>query len=100
MTELISAPIAYPIAKLLDYFLGENESHTYRKSQLKSFLQFHRTGAEPLQEEEIGILNGVLELGAKHVETIMTPMEVIILNQGYNSSITCLTVSSYPNYAV
>ncbi|KAE9394322.1 hypothetical protein BT96DRAFT_827838 [Gymnopus androsaceus JB14] len=78
MWILGKSPIAYPIAKLLDYFLGENESHTYRKSQLKSFLQFHRTGAEPLREEEIGILNGVLELAAKHVETIMTPMKDVV----------------------
>jgi metal transporter CNNM len=25
------APIAYPIAKLLDWVLGEGESHTYKK---------------------------------------------------------------------
>ncbi|KAJ3980264.1 DUF21-domain-containing protein [Lentinula detonsa] len=74
----ILAPVAYPIAKILDYALGTNEAHMYKKSQLKSFLQLHRTGAEPLQEEEVGILNSVLELGAKHVETIMTPMKDVV----------------------
>ncbi|KAJ3751376.1 hypothetical protein DFH05DRAFT_1519565 [Lentinula detonsa] len=75
---LSPAPVAYPIAKILDYALGTNEAHMYKKSQLKSFLQLHRTGAEPLQEEEVGILNSVLELGAKHVETIMTPMKDVV----------------------
>ena len=73
---LKSAPIAYPIAKLLDYVLGANEAHTYKKAELKSFLQFHRTGEEPLRDDEITILNGVLELNSKNVETIMTPLKV------------------------
>ena len=71
-----SAPIAWPIAKLLDYVLGHNETHTYKKAELKSFLAFHRQGEEPLRDDEISILNGVLELNNKKVEQIMTPMEV------------------------
>lgn len=69
------APIAWPIAKLLDYVLGHNEISTYKKAELKSFLQFHRSGEEPLRDDEISILNGVLELNTKNVETIMTPMK-------------------------
>ncbi|KAG2135098.1 hypothetical protein DEU56DRAFT_807792 [Suillus clintonianus] len=72
------APVAYPIAKLLDYVLGQNEGHTYKKAELKSFLQFHRTGEEPLRDDEISILNGVLELNTKNVETIMTPIEDVV----------------------
>lgn len=70
------APVAWPIAKLLDLVLGANEQHTYKKAELKSFLQFHRTGQEPLRDDEISILNGVLELNTKNVETIMTPLKV------------------------
>ncbi|KAG6902677.1 hypothetical protein C0995_013369 [Termitomyces sp. Mi166 len=70
-----SAPIAYPIAKLLDWALGGKEHNTYKKAELKSFLQFHRTGEEPLRDDEINILNGVLELNTKKVETIMTRIE-------------------------
>lgn len=72
------APIAYPTAKLLDYVLGQNEGHTYKKAELKSFLQFHRTGEEPLRDDEISILNGVLELNTKNVETIMTPIQDVV----------------------
>ncbi|KAI0056763.1 DUF21-domain-containing protein [Artomyces pyxidatus] len=72
------APIAWPMAKLLDYVLGTNEAHTYKKAELKSFLQFHRSGEEPLRDDEISILNGVLELNTKNVETIMTPMKDVV----------------------
>jgi len=61
---------------LLDHILGANETHTYKKAELKSFLQFHRQGEEPLRDDEISILNGVLELNNKRAETIMTPMKV------------------------
>ncbi|KAK0244969.1 hypothetical protein EDD85DRAFT_1113 [Armillaria nabsnona] len=74
----VFAPVAWPIAKLLDLVLGANETHTYKKAELKSFLQFHRTGEEPLREDEISILNGVLELNSKNVETIMTRMEDVV----------------------
>ena len=71
-----TAPIAWPIAKLLDRILGASETHTYKKAELKSFLQFHRQGEEPLRDDEISILNGVLELNNKRAESIMTPMKV------------------------
>ncbi|KAG7439957.1 DUF21-domain-containing protein [Guyanagaster necrorhizus] len=74
----VFAPVAWPIAKLLDLVLGTNETHTYKKAELKSFLQFHRTGEEPLREDEISILSGVLELNSKNVETIMTRMEDVV----------------------
>ncbi|KAG6836069.1 hypothetical protein H0H93_011786 [Arthromyces matolae] len=85
----ILAPIAYPIAKLLDWVLGGEEHTTYKKAELKSFLQFHRTGKEPLRDDEIAILNGVLELNTKNVETIMTPLKA--------SPLHCLVLSNSPS---
>ncbi|KAI0344006.1 DUF21-domain-containing protein [Trametopsis cervina] len=72
------APIAWPVAKLLDWVLGANEAHTYKKAELKTFLQFHRQGEEPLGDDEISILNGVLELSTKKVATLMTPMKDVV----------------------
>jgi len=72
------APIAWPIAKLLDKILGKDNVNTYKKAELKSFLQFHRSGEEPLRDDEISILNGVLELNTKKVESIMTPMKDVV----------------------
>ncbi|KAI1790507.1 hypothetical protein LXA43DRAFT_1016567 [Ganoderma leucocontextum] len=72
------APVAWPIAKLLDFVLGHDETHTYKKAELRSFLAFHRQGEEPLRDDEISILNGVLELNNKQVEQIMTPMQDVV----------------------
>jgi metal transporter CNNM len=39
-------------------------------------LQFHREGTEPLRDDEITILNGVLSLNEKKASQIMTPIKV------------------------
>ena len=69
--------MAYPTAKILDWILGADKRQLYKKAELKSFLQFHKAAEEPLREDEIAILNGVLELNTKNVESIMTPLRVI-----------------------
>ncbi|KAF8798392.1 hypothetical protein BYT27DRAFT_7203487, partial [Phlegmacium glaucopus] len=81
------APIAYPIAKILDYILGADKYQTH-KAELKSFLQFHRTGEEPLREE---------------VEKMMTPLRDVvilstddILDHTAIASIKALPVSAFP----
>jgi metal transporter CNNM len=63
---------------LLDCILGTDKHHTYKKAELKSFLQFQQTGEEPLREDEFAILTSVLELNTKNIETIMTPLRVSI----------------------
>ncbi|KAG2125826.1 uncharacterized protein EDB93DRAFT_1097586 [Suillus bovinus] len=98
------APIAYPIAKILDRALGVHDTHTYKKAELKSFLQFHRTGEEPLRDDEIGILNGVLELSSKNVEMIMTPIcDVVMLSSDTildHSTIDAILTSGYSRFPV
>lgn len=74
----MTAPIAYPIARILDWALRGKEHSTYKKEELKSFLQLHRTGEEPLRDNEIAIINGVLELNTSKVESVMIPMTVSI----------------------
>jgi metal transporter CNNM len=93
--------VGYPIAKLLDCVLGANETNTYKKAELKSFLQFHRSGEEPLRDDEISILNGVLELNTKKAQTIMTPMKVCItilsqihLLNGYGQDVVSLSADT------
>jgi len=100
----IFAPVAWPIAKLLDLVLGKNETHTYKKAELKSFLQFHRTGEEPLRDDEISILNGVLELNTKNVETIMTPLkDTVILSADTildHKAVDAILLSGYSRFPV
>src|SRR5260370_28026331 len=71
----ILAPVAWPIAKLLDRVLGKFEDTTYKKAELRTFLQFHRNSSEPLRYVEITILNEDLSLNDKRGEQILTPIE-------------------------
>lgn len=74
----IEFPIAYPIAKLLDRTLGEEQGVTYKKAELKTFVGLHRQfGEETLNDDEVTIISSVLELGDKSVADIMTPLEDI-----------------------
>ncbi|GAA5865179.1 hypothetical protein JCM1840_003934 [Sporobolomyces johnsonii] len=71
-------PIAYPIAKLLDRLLGEEQGTLYKKAELKTFVGLHRQfGEETLNDDEATIISSVLELNDKSVASIMTPLEDI-----------------------
>jgi metal transporter CNNM len=71
-------PVAYPIAKLLDHILGQDHGTLYRKSGLKTLVNLHHTmGTERLNLDEVTIISAVLDLKAKPVCEIMTPMEKV-----------------------
>lgn len=73
---MIEFPIAWPIAKLLDYLLGESHGTLYKKAELKTFVGLHRQiGGETLNEDEVTIISSVLELAEKSVSSIMTGLE-------------------------
>lgn len=72
------SPIAWPTAKLLDYLLGEDHGTTYKKAGLKSLVTLHKSlghAEERLNEDEVTIISAVLDLKAKPVGSIMTPMK-------------------------
>ncbi|ODQ64959.1 DUF21-domain-containing protein, partial [Nadsonia fulvescens var. elongata DSM 6958] len=71
-------PVAYPTAKLLDHLLGEDHGTIYKKAGLKTLVNLHHTmgvNAERLNEDEVTIITAVLDLKAKPVGSIMTPLE-------------------------
>lgn len=69
-------PVAYPIALLLDWILGEDHGTVYKKSGLKTLVTLHRTmGVERLTQDEVTIISAVLDLKEKRVSEIMTPIE-------------------------
>jgi metal transporter CNNM len=74
----IMSPVAWPTAKLLDYLLGEDHGTTYKKAGLKSLVTLHKSlghADERLNEDEVTIISAVLDLKAKPVGSIMTPMK-------------------------
>lgn len=54
-------------------------------------MQFHREGTEPLRDDEITILNGVLSLNEKKASQIMTPIKVRPLSDAKTGSERLLT---------
>ena len=73
----ILAPVAWPTAKLLDYLLGEDHGTTYKKAGLKTLVTLHKSlgaAGEQLNQDEVTIISAVLDLKAKPVGNIMTPM--------------------------
>ena len=74
----ILSPVAWPTAKLLDRLLGEDHGTTYKKAGLKTLVTLHKSlGAdgEQLNSDEVTIISAVLDLKAKSVGSIMTPMD-------------------------
>lgn len=73
------SPIAWPIAKLLDYLLGEDHGTIYKKAGLKTLMTLHRqlgtTPDERLNKDEVTIISAVLDLKAKSIGSVMTPMD-------------------------
>ncbi len=81
---IVLSPIAWPIAKLLDYLLGEEHGTMYRRGELKTFVGLHKKnminhgeGLEDtaLNDDEVTIISSVLELSDKPISDLMTPVE-------------------------
>lgn len=69
-------PVAYPIALILDYTLGENHGTMYKRAGLKTLVTLHKTmGVERLSDDEVTIISAVLDLKDKLVAAVMTPIE-------------------------
>ncbi|KAI8969290.1 hypothetical protein BDF20DRAFT_916653 [Mycotypha africana] len=71
-------PIAYPIALILDFFLGESHGTVYKKAGLKTLVSLHQavhpSDVDALTSDEVTIIGAVLDLKSKPVSFIMTPM--------------------------
>ncbi|KAI6244498.1 hypothetical protein HI914_07372 [Erysiphe necator] len=103
------APIAWPIAKLLDKLLGKDHGTVYKKSGLKTLVTLHKTlGSSPterLNQDEVTIISAVLDLKEKAVSDIMTPIEDVftmsedtILNEETMNTILSAGYSRIPIY--
>ena len=105
------APVGYPTARLLDFLLGQDHGTTYKKDGLKTLVTLHRTyGISPtdrLNRDEVTIISAVLDLRAKPVGSIMTPMEDVftlaadtVLDAEMMDTILSEGYSRVPIYAV
>ena len=78
----LTAPVSWPIAKLLDWLLGEDHGTIYKKSGLKTLVTLHKSLGdvdERLNQDEVTIISAVLDLKRKPVEEVMTPMDDVFV---------------------
>merc|ERR1719357_227025 len=71
---LITAPLSFPISKILDCVLGEEVGTVYNKTRLMELLKVTEQ-YNGLEREEINIVTGALVLKQKSVKDVMTNMD-------------------------
>jgi Mg2+/Co2+ transporter CorC len=73
---IIMSPVSYPIAMLLDSWLGVHHGTTYRRTELKTLVSLHQVdGIGELTDDEVTIIASVLDLKEKAISSVMTPLE-------------------------
>ncbi|CAG9857857.1 unnamed protein product [Phyllotreta striolata] len=75
---LLTFPLAYPVAKILDYILGEEIGSVYNRERLKELIKV-TTGNNELDKDEVNIISGALELCKKSVADVMTRIEDVFM---------------------
>lgn len=72
-------PIAFPISKVLDYFLGNELPTVYSKSELMDIVAEHEAShLSDIDNEERQIIHGALQFSHVHVKEAMTPKAEVV----------------------
>ncbi|KZP15454.1 DUF21-domain-containing protein [Athelia psychrophila] len=76
------AIIAWPVAKLLEWVLGQNHGIIYRRAELKELIALHSSlsphGGD-LKRDTVTIIGATLDLQEKVVTQAMTPIEDVFM---------------------
>ena len=71
---LVTAPLSFPISKILDCILGTEIGTVYNKQRLMELLKVTEQ-YNGLEKDEINIVTGALVLKQKSVKDVMTNIE-------------------------
>ncbi|XP_048003920.1 unextended protein-like [Leguminivora glycinivorella] len=74
----LTAPLAFPVSKILDYLLGEEIGNVYNRERLKELVKV-TTEMNDLDKDEVNIISGALELRKKTVSDVMTKLEDVFM---------------------
>ncbi|KAJ2704810.1 hypothetical protein H4R19_005196 [Coemansia spiralis] len=78
--QLLLAPLAYPVALLLDWVLGPSHSAIFKRAQLKELVSLSDAAhGGNLSADEITIIRGALELRDKLVADVMTELDSVYM---------------------
>ncbi|XP_033236194.1 metal transporter CNNM4 isoform X1 [Drosophila pseudoobscura] len=70
----ITAPLSYPISRILDALLGEEIGNVYNRERLKELVRV-TNDVNDLDKNEVNIISGALELRKKTVADVMTHID-------------------------
>ena len=72
----LTSPVSYPMARLLDWILGDDGNHfLLKKTELHALVDLHSEGAGGhLKADEVKIMKGALAYSERPVYEIMTPL--------------------------
>ncbi|KRZ22305.1 Metal transporter CNNM2 [Trichinella pseudospiralis] len=78
---LLTAPLSWPISKILDKCLGEEVGQIYNKERLLELIRLSKEGkAGDLRDcQEVQIVTGALELARKTVSDVMTHIRDVFM---------------------
>lgn len=71
---LITAPLSFPISKILDFILGKELGTIYNRTKLLEMIKV-TDPYNDLAKDEVDMIQGALELRTKTVEDVMTTIE-------------------------
>jgi metal transporter CNNM len=76
---LVFSPVAKPLGRALDNWLGEEGPSIYSKEELYKILEEHKVSKySDIEEDEIQIVRHALSFGSKQVREIMTPRRMVV----------------------
>jgi len=75
----IAYPVAWPIARMLDYFLGHEMPNVYSHSELMDIISEHEDSEHSqIDEDEERIMHGALQFSHRQVQEVMTPADRVV----------------------
>ncbi len=75
---IITSPITYPIARLLDRLLGQEVPAMYSKFEIMEIVSEHEDSEHStIDQDEERIVHGALQFSHKTVREVMTPKELV-----------------------
>ncbi|XP_055950775.1 unextended protein-like [Argiope bruennichi] len=75
---ILTFPLSYPISRVLDFVLGAEIRTVYNRKRLMEFIRLTKDDND-LQNEEVDIISGALELTKKTVADVMTKINDVFM---------------------
>ena len=76
---ILAYPVAYPISRALDHFLGSELPTMYSRKELMDIISEHEDSElSTIDEDEERIMHGALQFSHMRVRDVMTPAERVI----------------------